>query len=156
MSQLSNYGRESLKMVLNILKQERKGVVKTISLVIKFKDENKRLIRKSISLDSEYINNYEEEVRKRYGRNVRIEALRFHRTKPAIIDDKHARNALAISYVKYAESIISEIQDEIYKRKLSNFKQITKYEEVILKYNNQAPDYIDKYDVDAIEEWRRL
>ena len=113
MSQLSNYGRESLKMVLNILKQERKGVVKTISLVIKFKDENKRLIRKSISLDSEYINNYEEEVRKRYGRNVRIEALRFHRTKPAIIDDKHARNALAISYVKYAESIISEIQDEI-------------------------------------------
>ena len=156
MSQLSNYGRESLKIVLNILKQERKGVVKTISLVIKFRDENKRLIRKSISLDSEYINNYEEEVRKRYGRNVRIEALRFHRTKPAIIDDKHARNALAISYVKYAESIISEIQDEIYKRKLSNFKQITKYEEVILKYNNQAPDYIDKYDVDAIEEWRRL
>ena len=102
------------------------------------------------------LHNYEEEVRKRYGQNVRIEALRFHRTKPAIIDDKHARNALAISYVKYAESIISEIQDEIYKRKLSNFKQITKYEEVILKYNNQAPDYIDKYDVDAIEEWRRL
>lgn len=57
MSQLSNYGRESLKIVLNILKQERKGVVKTISLVIKFRDENKRLIRKSISLDSEYINN---------------------------------------------------------------------------------------------------
>ena len=57
MSQLSNYGRESLKIVLNILKQERKGVVKTISLVIKFRDENKRLIRKSISLDSERVAN---------------------------------------------------------------------------------------------------
>lgn len=155
MSKLSNYGRESLKNVLNILKQERKGVVKTISLIIKFRDSNKGLIRKSISLDSEYINNYEEEVRKRYGRTVRIEALRFHRTKPAIIDDKHARNALAISYVRYSESIIHDIEDKIYKRKLSNFKQINKYEDILLEYSNKTPDYIDKYDVDAIEEWRK-
>jgi hypothetical protein len=35
MSEFSNYGRESFKQVLNILKQERKGVVKTISLVIR-------------------------------------------------------------------------------------------------------------------------
>ena len=153
-SELSPYGRESLKQVLNILKQERKGVVKTISLVIRFRDKNKRLIRKNITLDSEFVNNYEEEVRRRYGRNVRIEALRFNRTKPAIIDDKHARTALALGYVKYAEEIIDEIKDEILKRKLSDFKRINKYDEILNEYKNMTPDFIDQYDLDAIEAWR--
>ncbi len=154
MSELSVYGRESFKQVLNILKQERKGVVKTISLVIRFRDKNNRLIRKNISLGSEFVHNYEEEVRRQYGRNVRIEALRFHRTKPAIIDDKHARTALAIAYVKYAEEIIDYIKDDILKRRLTDFKRINKYYEILLKYENQTPDFIDKYDLNAIEKWR--
>ena len=155
MGELSSNGRESLKQVLNILKQERKGVVKTISLVIRFKDDNNRLIRKNITLDSEYVNNYEEEVRNRYGRNVRIEALRFNRTKPAIIDDKHARTALAIGYVRYAEVIISNIKDDILKRKLTDFKRINKYDEILKEFDNQTPEFIDKYDLDAIEAWRQ-
>ena len=154
-SELNSYGRDSLKKVLNILKQERKGVVKTISLVIRFRDKNKRFVRKNITLDSEYVNNYEEEVRRRYGRNVRIEALRFYRTKPAIIDDKHARTALAIAYVKYSEEIIDEIKDDILKRRLTDFKRINKYYEIIAEYENQTPDFIDKYDFDAIESWRK-
>lgn len=154
MSELSFYGRESFKQVLNILKQERKGVVKTISLVIRFRDKNNRLIRKNVSLGSEYVNNYEEEVRRIYGRNVRIETLRFHRTKPAIIDDKHARTALALAYVKYAESIIHEIKDDILKRRISDFKRLNKYYEIIAEYENKTPDFIDKYDLNAIESWR--
>ena len=154
MSQLSPNGRESLKKVLNILKQERKGVVKTISLVIRFRDENNRMIRKNVTLDSEYVSNYEEEVRRIYGRNVRIEALRFHRTKPAIIDDKHARTALAIAYVLYSESIIYEIKDDILKRRLSDFKRINIYDETIAEFENQKPDFIDKYDLNAIDSWR--
>ena len=155
MSELSSYSREALKKVLNILKQERKGVVKTISLVVKFKDKNGRLVRKNVNLDSEYVSNYEGEVRRMYGPRVRIETLRFHRTKPAIIDDKHARTALAIGYVKYAESIINEIKDEILKRNLTDFKRINKYDEILMEYKNQTPDFIDKYDVDAIEAWRQ-
>ena len=155
MSELSQYARESFKQVLNILKQERKGVVKTISLVIKFRDKNNLMIRKSVTLDSEYVDNYEEEVRKRYGRNVRIEALRFHRTKPAIIDDKHARTALALAYVGYSQEIITEIKDEILKRRLTDFKRINKYDEIIKEFENQSPDFIDKYDLDAIEAWRK-
>ncbi len=155
-SELSGYGREALKQVLNILKQERKGVVKTIALVIRFKDKNNRLIRKNITLDSEYVSNYEEEVRRRYGKNVRIEALRFHRTKPAIIDDKHARTALAIAYVRYAHEIIENIKDDILKRRLTDFKRLNKYYDVIEEYKNQTPDFIDKYDLDAIEAWRQM
>ena len=120
MSQFSNYGRESLKKVLNILKQERN----------------------------------EEEVRRIYGNSVRIEVLRFHRTKPAIIDDKHARTALAIAYVRYCEHIILNIKDDILKRRLSDFKRINIYDEVLSEFENQTPDFIDKYDVDAIEAWR--
>ena len=155
MSKLSPYARDSFKQVLNILKQERKGVVKTISLVIRFRDDNNRLIRKNVSLDSEYVDNYEEEVRNRYGRNVRIEALRFHRTKPAIIDDKHARTALALAYVGYSQEIISEIKNDILKRRLSDFKRINKYDEILEEYENQSPDFIDKYDLDSIEAWRK-
>lgn len=155
MSELSSYGRDSFKQVLNLLKQERKGVVKTISLVIRFRDKNNRLIRKNVSLGSDYVNNYEEEVRRQYGRNVRIETLRFHRTKPAIIDDKHARTALALAYVKYAESIIGEIKNDILKRRLTDFKRMNRYFEIIAEYENQTPDFIDKYDQNAIEEWRQ-
>ena len=144
MSELSGYGRNSFKKVLNILKQERKGLVKTISLVIRFKDENGRWIRKNVTLDSEYISNYEEEVRNRYGKDVRIEVLRFHRTKPAIIDDKYVRNALAISYVKYSEDIISSIKDSILKRKLSDFKRINKYDAIRYKYENEIPGFIEE------------
>ena len=153
--ELNTYGREAFKHVLNILKQERKGVVKTIALVIKFRDKNNRLIRKNITLDSQFVNNYEEEVRRQYGRNVRIEALRFHRTKPAIIDDKHARTALALAYVKYAESIIFDIKDDILKRRLTDFKRLNKYYEILAKYENQTPDFIDEYDLNAIDAWRK-
>lgn len=155
LSELSPYGRESFKQVLNILKQERKGVVKTISLVVRFRDKNNRLIRKNVSLGSEYVNNYEEEVRRMYGRNVRIEALRFHRTKPAIIDDKHARTALAIAYVKYGEEIIGDIKDDILKRRLTDFKRLNKYYDMLSEYENQTPDFIDKYDLNSIEKWRQ-
>lgn len=155
MSELSQYMRESFKQVLNILKQERKGMVKTISLVIKFRDENNRLIRKNVTLDSEYVDNYEEEVRNIYGKNVRIEALRFHRSKPAIIDDKHARTSLALAYVGYAQEIIDDISDDILKRNLTDFKRINKYDEIISEYENKTPDFIDKYDINAIESWRQ-
>lgn len=155
MSELSQYARESFKQVLNILKQERKGVVKTITLRIRFKDDNNRMIRKNITLESEYVDNYEEEVHRRYGRHVRIEALRFHRTKPAIIDDKHARTALALAYVGYAQDIIDEIKDDILKRRLTDFKRINKYDEILKEYENQTPDFIDKYDLDAIDAWRK-
>ncbi len=154
-SQLTTFGRESLKQVLNILKQERKGVVKTIALIIRFKDKNNRLVRKNITLDSEYVNNYEEEVRRIYGKHVRIEALRFHRTKPAIIDDKHARTALAIGYVRYSEQIIDDINDEILKRKLADFKRINKYDEILAEYEEKTPDFIDQYDLEAIDKWRK-
>ena len=154
-SEFSSYGRESLKQVLNILKQERKGVVKTVSLRVRFKDKNNRLIRRTISLGSEYVDNYEEEVRKRFGKTVRIEKLTTYRTKPAILDDKHARTALAIGYVRYAEEIISDIGDDILKRNVADFKRINKYDEIIAEYENQTPDFIDKYDTGAIESWRK-
>lgn len=155
MSQFSDWGRDAFKKVLNFLKQERKGVVKTISLVVKFKDSNKRWVRKNITLDSEYIENYEEEVRKRYGNNVRIEMLRFHRTKPAIIDDKNARNALAIAYVKYGEALVASIKDSIFKKNISDFKRINKYDDIIFKYNSSVPVFIEKHDTQGLELWRK-
>lgn len=155
MNELSQYSRDSFKQVLNILKQERKGVVKTISLMIRFRDENNRTIRKNVTLESEYVDNYEDEVRKRYGNNVRIEAIKLNRTKPAIIDSKHARTAMALAYVGYSQEIISDIKDDILKRKLSDFKRINKYDEIIDEYENKKPDFLDQYDYDAIESWKK-
>ncbi len=146
MNQFTPWERDSLKKVLNILKQERKGTVKTISLVIKIKDENNRWIRKNITLDSEYVNRYE----------VRIELLRFHRTKPAIIDDKHARTALAIGYVKYAKSIVLQIKDSILKKYLSDFKRLNTYNKLQKEIFNSVPDFIDKNDGNSLESWREF
>ena len=85
-----------------------------------------------------------------------LKFYRFHRTKPAIIDDKYVRNALAISYVKYSEDIISSIKDSILKRKLSDFKRINKYDAIRYKYENEIPGFIEEYDIGEIEAWRQL
>ena len=154
-NELGKYGRQSLKQVLNILKQERKGVVKTITLTVKFKDEKNRTVRRNVSLGSEFVDDYEEEIRRIYGKDVRIDVLRFNRTKPAIIDDNHARTALAIGYVKYAEEIIDNIKDDLLKRDLTDFKRINKYDEIIAEYENKTPDFIDPYDTGAIDAWRQ-
>lgn len=155
MTQFSNWGRDAFKKVLNLLKQERKGVVKSISLVIKFKDENGRWIRKNITIDSDHVDNYEEEVRKTYGNNVRIEMLRFHRTKPAIIDDRHARTALAIGYVKYSEELVKEMQDSIFKKRISDFKRLTKFNEITQEITTKKPSFIDEHDTKSLELWRQ-
>lgn len=153
MSEMTSWGRESFKKVLSILKQERKGVVKTVSAVIKFK-ENDRWIRKRVSLDSEYVNSYEEEIRKEYGKNVRIEFLQFHRTKPTIINDKHARTALAIGYAKYAENIVQNNKESILKDNISNIYKLAKYDEIVRDVKLQRPKFV--VGEDSLEEWRRF
>lgn len=154
MSQMTEWGRDAFKKVLNGLKQERKGVIKTISLIIRYKDKNDRWARKTVNFDSEYVNNYEEEIRKQYGKNVRIEVLRFHRTKPAIIDDKHARIALALAYVKYSEEIIEKIKDSIFKKRISDFKRLNNYLKIHYNINNKKPNFFEN-DIE-IEEWRTI
>ena len=151
MSEMSNWGRDSFKKVLSLLKQERKGVVKTVSVVIRFK-ENERWIRKRVNLDSEYVDNYEEELRRQYGKNVRIEFLQFHRTKPTIINDKHARTALAIGYAKYAENIVQNNKDAIFKEKISNIYKLAKYDEIVRDVNLQRPKFISEED--SLKEWQ--
>ena len=71
-----------------------------------------------------------------------------------IIDDKHGRTALALGYVRYAENIIKNIRDDIFKRELSDFKRINSYDELIHKYNNHTPNFIDSFDIAEIENWR--
>ena len=153
MAELSKYGRNAFKKVINALKQERTGHVKTISPLFRYKDKNNRWLRKRVTFDSEFVDNYEEELRNTYGKNVRIEKLEFHRTRPAIIDDKHARTALALGYVRYAEKIIENIRDDIFKRQLSDFKRINNYDLIIHKYKNFTPNFIDEFDVSEIENW---
>lgn len=154
MADLSKYGRNSFKKVINALKQERTGHVKTISSLFRYKDKNNRWLRKRVTFDSEFVENYEEELRKTYGKNVRIEKLEFHRTKPAIIDDKHGRTALALGYVRYAENIIKTIRDDIFKRELTDFKRINSYDDLMHKYSNYTPNFIDSFDVGEVEKWR--
>ena len=76
MSGLSSWGRDSFKRVLNILKQQRRGVVKTVTPIVKYK-ENGRTITKRVPLDSEFADSYEDELRRRFGKGVRIERLEF-------------------------------------------------------------------------------
>lgn len=150
-SQLSKGGRNSFKKVSNILKQEKIGSVKTVSVVIKVKEKT-RWVRKRVSLDSEYTNSYEEEIRKHYGKNVRIELLQFHRIKPTIINDKHARTALAIGYVKYSENIIEKSKNNLLKENLKNLDKWNQYQKILDEIKLQTPKFIE--DEDFLEKWR--
>lgn len=159
MSQLSNWGRNSLKKVLSILKTQRKSVVTNVSPIIKIK-ENGRWITKRISLDSEFANSYEEELRKQYGKNFRIEKLDFHRSKPNLINDKHTRKALALAYVRYSEEVVEKHKEQVIHENIRNIENLQKYDEIIKEINQSKPSHIKEEDYsnigeyNEIEEWR--
>ena len=150
MSSLSSWGRESFKRVLNILKQQRRGIVKTVTPVVKYK-ENGRTITKRVPLDSEFSDSYEEELRRRFGKRVRIERLEFHRTKPTIINDKHTCTNLALAYVKHAEDIVNRHEEEIFEDKINDLNILKIYDEIIYSVNLEKPEFIDPSD---LEDWR--
>ena len=150
-SGLSSWGRESFKRVLNILKQQRKGVVKTVTPIVKYK-ENGRTITKRVPLDSEFADSYEDELRRRFGKGVRIERLEFHRTKPTIINDKHTCTNLALAYVKHAEDIIGRHGESIYEDKIKDLNNLKIYDEIIYSVNLEKPEFIEPSDLD---DWRK-
>ncbi|KZX15124.1 DUF530 domain-containing protein [Methanobrevibacter filiformis] len=151
MSKLSRWGRESFKKILKNLKQEKKGSVKTVSLIIKIR-ENNRWISKRVNLDSEYVNSYEEKIREDYG-NVRIKHIQFHRTKPTIINDRNARTALALAYAMYSERLIKEHLDEILSIKLRDYDNLKKYDNIIYKIGLEKPNFLSEKD--SLDEWRK-
>lgn len=143
MSELTSWGRESFKNIMKTLKQEKKGVVKTVSLVIRVM-ESGRWIRKRVSMDADDNLNYEKELRKKYGPNVRIEFLQFHRKKPTIINDRHTRTALALGYVKLSEESLKKYKDVIYNSMLENLSDLKKYDDLVEEADNFVPTGLEE------------
>src|SRR5690606_20184567 len=118
MSELSPLGRESFRKIVRMLKQEKRGIVKTLSLVVKIFEDG-RWIRKRVNLDGINQVNYEKEIRRRYGPDARIEFMQFNRKRPSIINDKQVQTALSLGYVKLAENeakkILKPVQNEYLK-----------------------------------------
>lgn len=81
MSELSLWARKALKKIMRLLKNEKKGAVRSATLVIRVLEDG-RWIRRRITLDSED-DDYERMLRQRYGPNVRVELIQFHRKNPA-------------------------------------------------------------------------
>lgn len=96
LSDLSPRSREAFRSMVRILKQEKRGIVKTVSLVIKVMEDS-RWVRKRVTIDAQEEANYEKEIRSQYGSNARIEMMQFHRKKPSIINDKHVQTALSLA-----------------------------------------------------------
>jgi hypothetical protein len=138
MTDLTLWGRESFKQIMKLLKQERKGVVKTVSLVIKVM-ESGRWIRKRVTLDADDKPDYEEELRKKYGSNVRIEFLQFQRKKPTIINDRHTRTALSLAYTRFCEEFLKKFNREILIGRLNNLEKLELYDELFLKAESFEP-----------------
>ena len=119
MSELSPMGREAFRTIVRILKHEKRGVVTTLSLVIKVFEDG-RWVRKRVNIDAKDQMNYEREIRQEHGSNARIEFMQFHRKKPSIINDKHVQTALSIGYVKLAENRARKVFSQILDRR--NYK----------------------------------
>ena len=142
MSELSSMGREAFRKIVRILKHEKRGIVKTLSLVIKVFDDG-RWIRKRVNIDAKDQMNYEREIRKEYGSNTRIEFMQFHRKKPSIINDKHVQTALSIGYVKLAEKKASEVFTTILNDIIVNKNKLRVYDETIQKARLMARKMVE-------------
>ena len=130
MSELTPQSRQAFRIMVRILKQEKRGAIKTLSLVIKVVEDG-RWVRKRVNIPAKKQSNYESEIRDRYGSNARIEFLQFHRKKPSIINDKHVQNALSLGYVKHAEDQITNILPRLLEKALMNIKKAESYLEAL-------------------------
>lgn len=142
MSDLPSFGREAFRNIVRILKHEKRGIVKTLSLVVKVFEDG-RWIRKRVHMDAEDDKNYEREIRKEYGPNARIEFLQFHRTKPAIINDRHVQTALSIAYVKCAAEIADRIMENVLDVVLKNKEKVKIYDDALQKATEFAASIVD-------------
>ncbi len=130
MAELSILGREAFRKMVKILKQEKRGIVKTLSLVVKVFEDG-RWVRKRVNMDATDQLDYEREVRKKYGSNARIEFLQFHRKKPSIINDKHVQTALSLAYVKFAENRVQGFFELVLERSAENIAKIKFYDQAL-------------------------
>lgn len=151
MSELSSLGRDSFRKIVRVLKQEKRGIVKTLSLVIKVL-EGDRWVRKRVNIDAEDQMNYEREIRQKYGSDARIEFMQFHRKKPSIINDKHVQTALSIGYVKLAEKQASSVFGSVLESKVCNIEKLTLYDSLAKKSRELARKMVeDPEDLEQIK-----
>lgn len=151
MSQLSPLGREAFRSIVRILKQEKRGIVKTLSMVVKIFEDG-RWIRKRVNLDCINQVNYEKEIRKRYGPDARIELMQFHRNRPSIINDKHVQTALSLGYVKLAEDKSLDIMDDVLSEYLKNPEKIRIYNQIQEKTRRTSLRIGDSQDQNAFQK----
>ena len=138
-SQLNKYSVEAYRSIIKVLKQEKRGLVKSVTVIAKVKDEKSgKWISKKANIDYADESNYELELRKRYGSNVRIELLQFNHKKPSLINDKYVQNALAISYLQYSENIVNQKIDEIIPEHIKDMDKINLYKKLIEEARNDA------------------
>ncbi len=149
MSELSSMGRDAFRKIVRILKHEKRGLVKTLSLVIKVFEDG-RWVRKRVNIDAKEQMNYEKEIRREYGSNTRIEFMQFHRKKPSIINDKHVQTALSIGYVKLAEKMAGEVFLNILNDILINKNKLMAYDETLEKARSLSKKMVE--DVSDLEQ----
>lgn len=138
-SQLTNYSLEAYRNIIKIMKQEKRGKVKSITVIAKIKDEKSgKWVSRKVNIDYADESNYELELRKRYGPNVRIELLQFNHKKPSLINDKYVQNALAIAYLQYSENIVNKKIGEIIPNHIHNMEKIDTYNSILEEARNDA------------------
>lgn len=128
-SKLSNWAREAFKKIVRTLRHEKRGTIKSTSLVIRVFD-GKRWLRKKIVINGSF-EECENKLRKKYGSNLRIEFMQFHRRKARIIDDRYIRNALALGYTCFCENKIEKLKNEIFNSEMKNPEYFEEYLRII-------------------------
>ncbi|NYB52567.1 MAG: DUF530 domain-containing protein [Methanobacteriaceae archaeon] len=151
LSQLSPRSRETFRSMVRVMKQEKRGIVKTVSLLIKVLEDG-RWVRKRVTIDADDEMNYEKEIRSQYGSNARIEMMQFHRKKPSIINDKHTQTALSLGYVKHAETQILKFLPDLLGKSLYNMAKVQHYQNSVEEAEKKANLYQDLDEAENVRE----
>jgi len=153
-SQLSPWARESFKEIIGLLKNERRGVITSATMIVKIL-ESGRWIRKKITIENIDNIDYEKKVKEEYGPHARIEFIQFHRKKSTIINDRHIRTALALGYCGFAQDLIAKIEDDIFNRTLKNPQKVKKYDKILKEARRYSPPFIrESKELEEIREKR--
>lgn len=128
-SKFSPTERMAYRELMEILREKKKGRIKSATVTFKAQKGSKWVKRKEqVEVEKGSKLDYEGILRKKYGRIV-IENIRYHHERSILVSGRYNRQALAIAYTKILKEMKEHILEYLLEKKV-DVNKLREYEDV--------------------------
>lgn len=128
-SKFSPTERLAYRELMEILREKKKGRIKSATVTFRAKEGRKWVKKKEqVEVEKGSKLDYEGVLRDKYGRIV-IENIRYHHERSILVSGRYNRQALAIAYTKLLKASKEELLDYLMKKKV-DVEKLGEYEDI--------------------------